>query len=182
MKRFPSAIFVLAVAVCGLGAAMVRSQAVSGRDVLAPTAYVSYDPVARGMDLQVAVVLKIRPGFHVNAHEVSADYLIPTEVHAEVPVGFKIGSVIYPKGTLQSFTFSKDRQLNVYTDTVTLRLPLNVLPDAPLGPQHLGMKLKYQACSQEICLPPVSKDLDATLNVVESQSRAKPANPAVFAK
>jgi thiol:disulfide interchange protein len=57
-----------------------------------------------------------------------------------------------------------------------------VLPNAPLGPQHLLMKLKYQACSQEICLPPVTKDVDTTINVVESQSSAKPANPTVFAK
>ena len=99
-----------------------------------------------------------------------------------MPAGFKIGSVIYPKGTLQSFTFSKDKQLNVYTDSVTVRLPLTVLPNAPLGPQHLPMKLKYQACSQEICLPPVTKDVDATINVVESQNGAKPANPTVFAK
>jgi thioredoxin:protein disulfide reductase len=182
VKRFPASIFVLAVAICAIGASMVHSQAVSGKDVLVPTAYVSYDPVAHGMNLQAAVVLKIRPGFHVNAHEVSADYLIPTEVHAEVPAGFKIGSVIYPKGTLQSFTFSKDKQLNVYTDSVTVRLPLTVLPNAPLGPQHLLMKLKYQACSQEICLPPVTKDVDTTINVVESQSSAKPANPTVFAK
>ena len=182
MKHLPSFIVVLAVAVCGLCASLARSQSVSGKDVLAPAAFVSYDPVARGMNFQVAVVLKIRPGFHVNAHEVSADYLIPTEVHAEVPAGFKIGSVIYPKGTLRSFTFSKDKQLNVYTDSVTVRLPLTVLSNAPLGPQHLAMKLKYQACSQEICLPPVTKDVDATINVVESQSTAKPANNSLFAK
>ncbi|MGB9431142.1 MAG: protein-disulfide reductase DsbD domain-containing protein [Candidatus Acidiferrum sp.] len=159
-----------------------HSQDVSGKDVLAPTAYLSYDPVARGMAFQVAVVLKIRPGFHINAHEVSADYLIPTEIRPEVPAGFKLSDVIYPKGTLESFTFSKDKKLNVYTDTVTVRLPLTVLPSAPLGAQHLAMKVRYQACSTEICLPPVTKDVEATINVVAAQSGAKAANAAVFAK
>jgi len=159
-----------------------NSQGVSGKDVLAPTAYLSYDPVARGMAFQVAVVLKIRPGFHVNAHEVSADYLIPTEIRPEVPAGFKLSDVIYPQGTLESFTFSKDKKLNVYTDTVTVRLPLTVLPSAPLGAQHLAMKVRYQACSTEICLPPVTKDVEATINVVAAQSGAKAANAAVFAK
>jgi hypothetical protein len=161
---------------------VTNSQAVSGKDVLATTAYVSYDPVARGMAFQVAVVLKIRPGFHVNAREVSAEYLIPTELRPEVPAGFKMSDVIYPKGTLQTFTFSKDKPLNVYTDTVTVRLPLTVLTDAPLGPQHLAMKIRYQACSTEICLPPVTKDVDATINVVAGQSGAKAANAAIFAK
>jgi len=57
----------------------------SAKDVVAPTAFASYEPVARGMAFQVAVVLKIRPGFHVNAREVTFDYLIPTDLRADVP-------------------------------------------------------------------------------------------------
>jgi hypothetical protein len=158
------------------------SQTPSAKDVVAPTAFASYDPVVRGMAFQVAVVLEIRPGFHVNAREVTFDYLIPTDLRANVPTGFKLDDVIYPKGTLQTFAFSKDKKLNVYTDTVVLRLPLTVLKDAPLGPQHLAMKLRYQACSTEICLPPVTKDVDATLTVVASPVAAKPANSDLFPK
>jgi hypothetical protein len=65
---------------------------------------------------------------------------------------------------------------------VTLRLPLAALPNAPLGAQHLAMKLRYQACSSEICLPPVTKEVEATINVVAATSGAKPANGAIFAK
>jgi thiol:disulfide interchange protein DsbD len=158
------------------------SQSVTGRDVVAPTAYVSYDPVGRGMSFQVAVVMKIRNGFHVNARQVTEDYLIPTDLRADVPAGFKLGDVIYPKGTLQTFTFSKDKPLNVYTDTVVVRLPLTVLANAPLGAQHVPLKLKYQACSQEICLPPVTKEVEATVNVVAGAGEAKAANSEIFGK
>jgi hypothetical protein len=158
------------------------SQTPSGKDVVAPEAYASHDPVARGMSFQVAVVLKIRNGFHVNAREVTEDYLIPTDLRAEIPAGFKLGPVAYPKGTLQTFTFSKNKKLNVYSGNVTILLPLSVLPTAPLGPQHVPMKLRYQACSTEICLPPVTKDVDATLNVVAASSAAKPANPEIFSQ
>ena len=171
--------------VCLLAAALLfsspaGSQTPSGKDVVAPEAYASHDPVARGMSFQVAVVLKIRPGFHVNAREVTEDYLIPTDLRAELPAGFKLGTVAYPKGTLQTFTFSKNKKLNVYSGNVTILLPLIVLPTAPLGPQHIPMKLRYQACSTEICLPPVTKDVDATLNLVANSSAAKPANPEIF--
>jgi hypothetical protein len=182
VKRYFAAMFLLAFACALLSVSMAQAQSVAAKDVVAPSAFVSYDPVGRGMTLQVAVVLKIKQGFHVNAREVSADYLIPTEVRTEVPAGFKLGEVIYPKGTLQSFAFSKNTQLNVYTDTVTVRLPLTVLANAPLGAQHFAMKLKYQACSQEICLPPVTKDVDATINVVAAQNGAKAANADVFSK
>jgi len=181
VKRYLPFMLVLLVATLA-GRQIVQAQAVSGKDVLASTAYVSYDPVARGMAFQVAVVLKIRPGFHVNAREVSADYLIPTELRPDVPAGFKIGDVIYPKGTLETFAFAKNKPLNVYTGSVTVKLPLTVLPDAPLGPQHIPMKLRYQACSTDICLPPVTKDVDATVNVVAQHSAAKAANADVFPK
>jgi hypothetical protein len=156
------------------------SQIPSAKDVVAPAAFASYDPVARGMALQAAVVLKIRSGFHVNAREVTFDYLIPTDLRADVPAGLKLENVIYPKGTLQTFTFSKDKPLNVYTGTVILRLPLTVLKDAPLGPLHLAMKLRYQACSTEICLPPVTKNVELTLNVVADRSSAKSSSPDLF--
>ena len=89
-------------------APMAGSQTPSGKDIVAPEAYASQDPVARGMSMQVAIVMKIRTGFHVNAREVTQDYLIPTDLRVELPAGFKMGTVDYPKGTLQTFAFSKD--------------------------------------------------------------------------
>jgi hypothetical protein len=156
------------------------TQAQNAKDVVAPSAYPSYDPVARGMSMQVAVVLKIRPGFHVNAREVSAEYLIRTDLRVDAPAGLKAEEIAYPKGTLQSFNFSKDKKLNVYTDTVTLYLPIFVLPDAPLGPQHVPLKLRYQACSTEICLPPVTLNLQADLNVTANRSSAQSAHQELF--
>jgi cytochrome c biogenesis DsbD-like protein len=180
VKPLMTKLLVLALTVSFALVPVCESQSVSGKDVLDPTAYVSFDPVARGMAFQVAVVLKIRPGFHVNAREVSADYLIPTDLRAEVPAGFKMADVIYPKGKLETFSFSKNKLLNVYTDTVTVRLPLAVLANAPLGAHKLAMKLRYQACSTEICLPPVTKEVEATINVVAGQPAAKPANAEYF--
>ena len=90
--------------------------------------------------------------------------------------------VVYPEGTLQTFAFSKNKPLNVYSDSVTIRLPLSVLANAPLGAQHVPMKLRYQACSTEICLPPVTKDVDLTINVVATRSGVKAANAEVFSK
>jgi hypothetical protein len=156
------------------------AQSVSAKDVVAPTAFASFDPAARGTTVQLAVVMKIRPGFHVNAREVSADYLIPTDLRTDAPSGFQPGEVKYPKGTLQTFTFSKNKQLNVYTDTVIIHLPVKVLANAPIGAQSFTFKLHYQACSTEICLPPVTKEVPATINVVAAPSAAKPANKEFF--
>jgi thiol:disulfide interchange protein DsbD len=157
------------------------AQIPSGRDVVKPETYVSLDPAGRGSSFQIAVVMKIRPGFHVNAREKSEDYLIATDLKPAVPAGFSSGEVSYPKGKLEKFAFSKI-PLNVYQDTVTLKLPLTALANAPLGEQHIALKLRYQACSNELCLPPVTVALDATLNVAASASAAKPAHAEIFGR
>ncbi len=143
---------------------VLLAQIPSGRDVVKPEVYVSLDPVGRGSSFQIAVVMKIRPGFHVNAREKSEDY-----------------EVSYPKGKLEKFAFSKT-PLNVYQNTVILRLPVTALANAPLGEQHIPLKLRYQACSNELCLPPVTVTLDATLNVAASASAAKSAHAEIFGK
>lgn len=151
----------------------------SPRDVVSPKAFVSMDPVGRGSQFQIAVVAKIRQGFHINAREKSAEYLIATDLRADVPAGLQAGEVSYPKGALQTFSFSKT-PLNVYQGTVTLKMPVNVLPSAAVGAQHIPLKLRYQACSTEVCLPPVTLTLEATVNVVDAANASKPAHPEVF--
>jgi hypothetical protein len=149
------------------------------RDVVAPTAFVSLDPVGRGSAFQIAVVLKIRSGFHINAREKLEEYLIATDLRPEAPAGFQLGDVSYPKGQLHTFSFSK-KPLNVYEGTITLRLPATALANAPLGAQHIPLKLRYQACSTEICLPPVTLDVDASVNVAASAAESKPVHPELF--
>jgi len=53
-------------------------------------------------------------------------------------------------------------------------MPVTALANAPLGEQHTPLKLRYQACSSELCLPPVTLTLDLTLNVAASASVARP--------
>ena len=159
---------------------LFATQIPSAKDVVKPTAFPSFEPVSRGKQMEIAVVMKIRDGYHVNARETTFDYLIPTNLKAETPVGFKAGEVKYPKGTLHKFNFTKDKPLNVYTDTVVLRLPVTVAADAPLGEQHIAMKLHYQACSTDVCLPPVTLPVDAVIHVSAQESR--PSHAELFPK
>jgi len=169
----------LAVVLFAIGL-RASAQIPSARDVVKPTAYASFDPAARGKQLDVAVVMKIKEGFHVNARETTFDYLIPTDLKVEAPSGLKAGAVKYPKGALHKFAFAKDQALNVYADTVTLFVPVTIEADAPLGQQHLSLKLRYQACNNEVCLPPVTLPVDAVIRVTSGESR--PSHPELFAK
>jgi len=182
-----SAFLLCAIRILSLGIAVtltalalaVNSQVPSGKDVVKPEVYASMEPAGRGGSFQIAVVMNIRPGFHVNAREKSEEYLIATDLKAQLPTGFTAGEVAYPKGKLETFTFSK-KPLNVYQGKVMLLLPVSALATAPLGEQHIPLKLRYQACSTELCLPPTTLPLDALVNIAASASAAKPAHPELF--
>lgn len=167
------------IAGAALGLKAGGQQTPSGREVVAPAVYVSLDPAGRGSTAQIAVVMTIRDGFHVNARDKSAEYLIATDLKGQPQAGFTLGEVIYPKGQLENFTFSKT-PLNVYQGKVTLRVPLSIAASAPLGDQRIALKLRYQACSREVCLPPVTLPLEAALHVAGSASNSKPAHPEIF--
>jgi hypothetical protein len=167
------------VLACLQGAGLWAAQMPSGRDVVSPSAFASFEPVARGGAFQIAMVMKIREGFHVNAREKSADYLIATDLRGEAPSGFKIGEVTYPMGELHTFSFSK-KPLNVYQGKVILRMEVTALANAPLGVQHLPLKLRYQACNNEVCLPPATVDVDATVTIASTAAAARPAHPELF--
>lgn len=161
-----------------LASPATNSQVPSGKEVVKPEVYASMEPAGRGGSFQIAVVMNIRPGFHVNAREKSEEYLIATDLKAQLPSGFTGGEVVYPKGQLETFTFSK-KPLNVYQGKVVLLLPVNALATAPLGEQHISLKLRYQACSTRDCLPPATLSLDATVNIADATA-AKPAHQELF--
>jgi hypothetical protein len=161
---------ILCAIIGGLGIAAAPSfpQMPTGKEVVAITAYASEESVARQTPFELSVVLKIRPGFHINAREKSQEYLIATDLKEDLPAGFTAGPAIYPKGTLRNFPFSKDKPLNVYEGTAILRLPLTAGAEVALGTQHIPLRVRYQACSDEVCLPPVTVTVDATVNVAAS--------------
>ena len=100
--------------------------------VVEPQAYVSLQPVPRGRSFDIAVVAKISPGFHVNAHEPSEDYLIPTKITADLPPGIVLVETTYPRGVMRAFRFSKT-PLRVYETSFTVRMRLRADAAAPLG-------------------------------------------------
>jgi thiol:disulfide interchange protein DsbD len=147
--------------------------------VVQPQAYVSLQPEPRGRSFDIAVVAKISPGFHVNAHEPSEEYLIPTKVTADLPPGIVLVETTYPRGVMRAFRFSKT-PLRVYETSFTVRMRLRANAAAPLGKQKLGLTVGYQACNQDACLPPTKIPATADLEIAAVDTPALPANMNIF--
>jgi thiol:disulfide interchange protein DsbD len=149
--------------------------------VLQPQAYVSLQPVPRGRVFELAVVAKISPGFHVNAHEPSEEYLIPTRVLADLPPGVILVDTAYPRGVMRAFRFSKT-QLRVYETSFTVRMNLRVEPTAPLGPKKIGLTVGYQACNQDACLPPTKVQFAGDFEIASADATTRPTNVGIFSQ
>jgi thioredoxin:protein disulfide reductase len=147
--------------------------------VVQPQAYVSLQPVPRGRSFDIAVVAKITPGFHVNAHEPSEEYLIPTKVTAELPPGVSLVETTYPRGIMHSFQFSKT-PLRVYETSFTVRMKLRAGASAPLGKHKIALTIGYQPCNQSACLPPTKIPATAQLEIAAVDTPAVPANTNIF--
>jgi thioredoxin:protein disulfide reductase len=148
--------------------------------VVKPHTYVSFEPVPRGKEFQAAVVVDIARGFHMNSHKPSDEYLIPTTLTPQMPAGFQLADTMYPEGRLEEFSFSPNKPLNVYTGSVTLKLRILAQANAPLGAVMIPVILRYQACNDAACLPPVKIPVNVQLNVAASGAKTQPAHPELF--
>ena len=121
-------------------------------------------PVARGRSFTVSVTAEIRPRFHIQANKVLEDYLIPTTLEAQLPQGFKLVDTSYPKAKMVKFPFNP-KEMAVYEGKIELKMKLQTDAAAPLGKLTLPLTLRYQACSDAACLPPVKLPLTATVEI-----------------
>lgn len=168
----------LILAATAVAGAQSLSNLPRASEVVKPRAYVSLEPVPRGRTFEIAIVAEVMPGFHINANKVMDDYLIPTSV-SDLPKGLQLLEAKYPEGQLQKFDFS-EKMLNVYDGTVVLRMKVKATADAPLGPANQNLTLRYQACNDRACLPPVKLPVPVTFTVAEAGTKATPVNQEIF--
>jgi thiol:disulfide interchange protein DsbD len=178
-SRLLARIVFLVLAVLTLNASAQDSAYPPAASVLQPQAYVSLQPVPRGRSFEIAVVAKISPGFHINAHVPSEDYLIPTKVMADLSPGVFLVETTYPRGVMRAFRFSKT-PLRVYEGSFTVRMKLRTNGSAPLGPQKIGLTVGYQACNQDACLPPTKLSVTADLEIAAVDAPAHPVHTDIF--
>lgn len=145
-------------------AAAQESKFPKASEIVKPQVSAPAEPVARGRAFSVSVIAVIRPGFHIQANKVLEDYLIPTTLEAQLPGGVKLVDTTYPKARLVKFPFNP-KEMAVYEGKVELRIKLEANVAAPLGKATLPLTLRYQACSDAACLPPVKLPLTAIVEI-----------------
>ena len=133
---------------------------------------------APGTTATLHAVMTIDDGWHVNSHKPTFEYLIGTELTVATPEGWPAPRVAYPEGVQRTFSF-ETQPLSVYDGRTTIPIALDVPAGAAPGPQPITVSLRYQACSDRICLPPVETSAQATLLIGAGGQALGSAEPAV---
>lgn len=110
-----------------------------------------------GEEVSIPLKVVIRPGYHINSDTPAEDYLIPTRLTWN-DSGLKVKSTEYPQAETVKYEFS-EKPLSVFSGSITLRSTLAVPDPVPSGLKELNGKLRYQACNDKACLPPVTVDV-----------------------
>lgn len=134
----------------------------------------SYAP---GTVARLVAVVDVQDGWHLQAHLPTFDYLIPTTLRIQAPEGWPEARVDYPAPIRYRFAFAEE-PLDVYEGRVRIFVEQPLPAGAAPGEVALAATLRYQACDDRQCLPPVERRAEATLIV---GAAGEPANAELFA-
>lgn len=158
----------------------LASQRPSPGEVVRVMSATSQDRARPGDRLQLALVLDIAEGYHINSHQPTEDFLIPTGVTVQAPETLQVGAAVYPRPERRSYPFAPNKQLSVYEKRAVIKFPLTVKPTTIPGEYTLKAKIRYQPCSEKVCYPPSTRELEIPLSVVPRTQPVKRIHPDIF--
>ena len=124
----------------------------------------SPDKTRKGRTVQGHVTMEIPGGLHVQSNKPLDKFLIATKLDVEAPREMKVGPVSYPRALMRNLKFSKSK-VAVYEGRAPIRFNLTIPANYSGGSTEIRGKLRFQACTDEACFPPVTREVKMWLNV-----------------
>lgn len=143
--------------------------------------YRSLSSVPQGGTVKVAIELVLSGHWHVNAHKVNDEFLVPTSVSFEAPTGFTVGDIAYPDVVEKKLSFS-DKPLFLYEGQALIGAEISVPSNASVGDHTVNATVNYQACDNEKCLAPETKTIAISVPVSSATDAIDAANSDIFGK
>jgi thiol:disulfide interchange protein DsbD len=122
------------------------------------------DKTRKGRTVRVTVVMEIPSGLHVQSNRPLDKYLVATKLDIETPPGMNVGPVTYPRPVMRNLKFSKGA-VSVFEGRAMIRFTVTVPQNYSGSSGEIKGKLRFQACNDESCFPPVTREVKMWLNV-----------------
>jgi thiol:disulfide interchange protein DsbD len=141
----------------------------------------STEKIQSGQTTQIAIILKINEGWHVNSHKPTFDYLIGTLFELQQVEGIIVTDVQYPKGKLVSLSFA-EQPIDVYEGTTILFASIKISDRIVLGGHTLKGSVTVQACNDRLCLAPSTIEMNIPIQIVSADVPISPQYREIFAQ
>ena len=126
--------------------------------------WASPDKTRRGRSVQGNVVMEIPSGLHVQSSRPLDKFLIPTKLEIEAPQGVKVSAPIYPRAVMRNLKFSKGK-VAVYEGRAQIRFNVAIPANFNGNSAELKGRLRFQACNDESCFAPVTREVKIWVNL-----------------
>ena len=120
--------------------------------------------IGRGRTVQGTIAMDIPSGYHANSNRPLERFLIATQLQIEAPQGIRVGPILYPRAILRSLKFSKNK-VSVFEGRTTIRFSVTVPRGFKGNSAELKARLKFQACNDDTCFPPQTREVKMWLGV-----------------
>ncbi len=131
--------------------------------IMAPVGAVQ---VHAGASTNVDLAFRVGSGFHINSNKPHSDFLIPTELKLTGADQVTIVGVKYPAGQDETFPFSPDEKLSVYSGDFSVTATVRAPPKAQAGSYPIQGVLTYQACDKAACYPPKNMPVQFQVTII----------------
>ena len=120
--------------------------------------------ISAGGSAEALVHLTIQSGYHVNANPPTYPYLKATELEIPPADHVSVGVITYPKALIKQFAFA-EQPLAVYEGANELKATLKADKSATAGQRSISARLRIQACDEQVCYPPGTREIVIPVNV-----------------
>ena len=125
---------------------------------------VAPEKIKKGRSVRATVTMDIPHGLHVQSNKPLDKFLVATKLDVETPSGMSVGPISYPRPLMRKLKFSKGN-VAVYEGKAMIRFNVTVPANYSGGSGEIKGKLRFQACNDESCFPPVTREVKMWLNV-----------------
>lgn len=132
----------------------------------------------RNSNFKFALKAIIKESWHINSNKPNEDFLIPTQIISG-DGRFPFAKIVYPKPKELKFEFT-EKPVSVFDGEIIIGGIIHIDKNINLGKYKIPIKLKYQACNNESCMPPSAVTDTLFINVVSDSANVNEINQEVF--
>ena len=132
-----------------------------------------------GASVRAALLVRLPQQLHVQSDAPRDPSLIPTVLTFEPPAGVRASELVFPKPT-DLEQAGQSQPLAVFDHEFAVGVQFQIAEGTAPGTITIPGRVRYQACDDKLCYPPVTDHVQWTVAVVASDSRVTRTRPDVF--